>query len=202
METHTSSDPWSTQKANVERFWKVLFPEYIINWSDYVLPEYSDRYSHLNIMPAGFTGEQIYAAIQNCKVFKFKGRSKCMNNIDQALRRAKFVEPRPTGNYSWADGGTAGPDQEHLNKSYVDSINAGLIFMGPVEYLLSCALYEFLTGNVYDIKGVTRLSVRDSNGHAVSGCWRGGDSSDLGWGYCDSRRSGGGPRVIVLGQAT
>jgi len=198
METHTSSDPWSTQKANVERFWKVLFPEYIINWSDYVLPEYSDRYPHLNIVPAGFTAEQIYAGIKNCTKFTFKKRTNYMDDIDKALREAKAVQSRPTGNYAWADGGTDEPDAEHLNKSYDDSINASLIFMGPVEYLLSCALYEFLTGKVYDIKGATRLSVLGSGGGAISGGWRSDDGSRLGWLIRDDRNGACGPRVVVF----
>ncbi|MBP6925936.1 MAG: hypothetical protein KBC22_02685 [Candidatus Pacebacteria bacterium] len=190
-------DPWSTQKANLERFWLTVF-NYQINWSDYVLPEYSDRYSHLNIRPTGFTAEQIYAGIKNCTKFTFKKRTKYMDNIDKALREAKAVQSRPTGNYAWADGGTAEPDQEHLNKSYDDSINANLIFMGPVEYLLSCALYEFLTGKVYDIKGATRLSVLDSGGYALFGGWYGGDGSYLVWSDRGFRFDAFGPRVVVF----
>lgn len=191
-------DPWATQKANLERFWKVLFPEYTINWDDFVLPEYSDRYPHLNIMPAGFTAEQIYAGITTCTKFSFKQRTKYYDDIDKALRDAKFVQSRPIGNYAWADGGTDEPDQEHLNKSYDDSINAGLIFMGPIEYILSCAFKEFLTGKVYDVKGATRLSVLDSGGYAMGGGWSSGADSCLDWNDRDYRYSDSGPRVVVF----
>ena len=193
-------DPWAIQKANLERFWKALFPEYVIDWENNFanLPEYSDRYPHLNIMPAGFTAEQIFAAIKNCKAYKFKKRNKYYDDIDKALREAKAVQSRPTGNYAFADGGTDEPDQEHLNKSYDDSVNTEIIFMGPIEYLLSCALYEFLTGKVYDVKGLTRLSVLDSGGGAMDGRWYSVDGSYLGWYYRDSRDAGKGPRVVVF----
>jgi hypothetical protein len=198
METHASFDHWAKQKADLERFWKVLFPEYKINWNDFILPEYSERYSHLNIVLAGFTAEEIYAAIKNCKAFKFKKRSKYMGNIDKALKDAKAVQSRPAGNYAFADGGTDEPDQEHLNKSYDDSINAGLMFMGPIEYLLSCAFKEFLTGKPYDVKGVTRLSVLDSGGNAMCGSWYDGYGSRLGWDNRDDRNPDYGPRVVVF----
>lgn len=195
--TGIKHDPWVMQKYRLEKFWLTVF-EHQINWNDYVLPEYSDRYPHLNIMPAGFTAEQIFASIRGCYRFVFKKRTKYYNNIDQALRDAKAVQYRPTGNYAWADGGTSEPDAEHLGKSYDDSINAGFIFMGPVEYLLSCALYEFTTRGIYDIKGATRLSVLDSRGYAMLGCLGSDDSSSLGWDGRDSRNVSGGSRVVVF----
>jgi hypothetical protein len=189
--------PWATQKENLERFWKTVF-NYQINWDDFVLPEYSKRYSHLNIMPAGFTAEQIYAGIVHCTAFAFKKRSKYIM-IDAELKDAKAIQSRPAGSYAWADGGTDEPDAEYLGKSYDDAIDKGLIFMGPVEYILSCALCEFLTGKVYDVKGVaTHLSVLDSGGDAMCGGWDDDDGSRLGWYNRDGRNSDGGPRVVVF----
>jgi hypothetical protein len=190
-------DPWATQKANLERFWLTVF-NYQINWDDFVLPEYSDRYPHLNIIPTGFTAEQIFAGITQCTKFTFKKRTKYYSDIDKALRDAKAIQSRPTGNYAFADGGTDEPDQEHLNKSYDESINAGLMFMGPVEYLLSCAFKEFMTGKPYDVKGVTRLSVLDSDGDAMRGFWHDDCGSYLGWRDRDHRYPDCGPRVVVF----
>jgi|GEM_PF-2353039 len=191
-----SSDPWKIQKAQLEKFWLTVF-SYTINWNDFKLPEYSDRYPHLNIVPAEFTAEQIYDGIAECTTFKFKKRKKYIDDIDKALRKARLVQSRPTGNYAFADGGTAEPDTEHLNKSYNDSIKAGLIFMGPVEYLLSCAHFEFVTGEVYDFKGATRLSVLCSVRRAMCSFWDSDHSSYLDWCYL-GYQPGWGPRVVVF----
>lgn len=189
-------EPWAEEKTFLEKFWKVVF-NYTINWDDFVLPAKTVEFPHLNIMPDGFTAEQIYSGIVNCKDFTFKKRSKYYEDIDKAIKNAKEVQVHGTGNYAWADRGTAEPDACHLGKSYDDAIAAKFPFLGPVEYLLSCAEFEFRTGKVYDVKGVTYLSVLDADGDAMDGFWDDGLGSNLSYSNRGGQHAAFGPREAV-----
>jgi hypothetical protein len=191
------ADEWAEEKAWLENFWKTVF-NYTINWNDFTLPAKTAEFPHLNIMPTGFTAEQIYSGIMNCKNFAFKKRSKYYSDIDEAIKNAKAVQVHATGNYAWADRGTAEPDACHLGKSYDDAIEAKILFLGPIEYLLSCAEFELRTGKVYDVKGLTRLSVLDADGNAMYGSWSGGFGSRLSNGIRDDRSADHGPREAVF----
>jgi hypothetical protein len=194
-----SNDVWAEEKARLEVFWRVIFG-YIINWNDFVLPEKKDGFHHLNILPAGYTYEFLHKGITMFEsiYFVFKKRTKYYDDVDNAIKNAKAVQPRPDGNYAWADAGGDEPDTKHLGKSYDDAINAQFPFLGPVEYLLSCALFEFTTGRVYDVKGLTRLSVLDSDGSAMCADWNDDDGSYLSSSFRDGQYSTDGPREAVL----
>jgi len=193
-----SEDPWASEKTRLEKFWLTVYG-YTINWNDFILPEWTPERPRLEIDPKdAFTAEQLYNGIVGCKVFPFKKRSKYVGNLDEALANARTVQPRPKGNYAFAHAGGDEPDSAHLGKSYDDAISAGLIFMGPREYLIACARNEFENGKVYDIKGITKLSVLDSGGLMMCGRWYGGDGSRLVWGSRDYRHSDRGPRVVVF----
>ena len=191
-------DPWATEKARLENFWLTIYG-YQINWDDIALPKWTPELSRLEIDPVqDFTAEQLYDSIVNCEEYPFEKRSKYMDDIDKALDEAKVVQSRPAGNYAFAHVGGAEPDQKHLGKSYDDTISSELIFMGPREYLIACARNEFETGNVYDIKCITRLSVLGSGGYAMYGCWGVSFGSRLRRSYREFRNPDGGPRVVVF----
>ncbi len=192
-------DPWTEEKVWLENFWKIVF-DYTINWDDFVLPPKTEEFPHLCIQPAGFTAEQIYSGIVNCKSFTFTKRSKYYSNIDEVIKNAKAVQEHPNnnGNYAWADTGTPEPDTKHRNKSYVMAIAEEFPFLGPVQYLLSCAEFEFRTGMVYDVIGTTYLSVLVSKGYAMRGSWYDIDCSTVNSGSCSGHGPAYGPREAVF----
>lgn len=196
------TDEWADEKISLEKFWKTVF-QYTINWEDFELPIKTTEFPHLNIRPAGFTAEQMYSSIVNSKkddgkTSRFTKRSKYYSNIDDAIKNAKAVQPRPNGNYAWADRGSDEPDTCHLGKSYDDAITAKITFEGPVEYMLSGAEFEFRTGKVYDIKGITYLSVLDSDGRAMGGYRNYDGDVYLGSSSRTHQYPGYGPREAVL----
>lgn len=198
-------DEWVEEKVWLEKFWKTVF-NYTINWENFILPQKTLELPHLNILPAGFTGEQVYLGITTCKTdngskLRFKKRSKFYSDIDQAIKNAEAVQAHSNqnGNYAWADTGSPEPDTKHRNKSYDMAISEGFPFLGPVEYLLSCAEFEFRTGNVYDVKGLARLSVLDSDGMTMNGFWLVPQGSYLGSSSRVFEYPDGGPREAVFG---
>lgn len=193
-------DPWSEQKNELQQFWSKVF-KYTIDWNDFVLPPYSDRYSQLNIRPEFFSGEHIYNGITRCKVISFYQRNIILfgEKIDRTLEKAEAVQSRPKGNYAWANGDTAESDIEYWGQSYDNAINSKLTFMDPVEYILSSAHYEFSTGNTYDPNSLTCLSVLLSDKVSlVAGSLGVANSLYLSFQDRSLQHKKSGPRVVVL----
>jgi hypothetical protein len=118
-------------------------------------------------------------------------------NIDR-----KSAQKRPNGLYVLAHGGTDEPDSAHLNKSYDDAMEVGMIFANPLEYPLMTAFHKFKHGKWMDEKeGWTRTSSLWSGGRLVSGSWfPGSQGLYLIDGARDYRNPFFGPRELFLGQ--
>lgn len=164
---NAQEDVWAAEKIQLEKFWSEIF-NYTINWEDYILPPKTEAFPHLNIRPASFSVQELFDGINNAKNNEGKSRLKprvipCMMGIQGSAEKLMSIVTfqehlNVNGNYAWADRGTQEPDECHQGKSYDDAMAAGIQFLGQVEYWLSSAQYEFVTGNLYDAIGNTYLS--------------------------------------------
>ncbi len=197
MHIIATANPWKQEKLQLEKYYKTVF-DYTIDWKKFKLPEKTDRLQHLVIKPKEMTANHIFYGITACKSFIFKKRIKIIEDIDKALTLFT-CQPRPSDDYAWADEGGQRPDVIHRGKSYEQAIKEGFPFMGPVEYMLSNAEYEFRNKRTYDERSLTRLSVANPLGHGMVMFWL--QNRGL---FMSSVTSVGsnpisGPREIILG---
>jgi hypothetical protein len=161
----TSIDPWAQEKAQLEKFWETVF-HYEIDWNKFILPEKTERFPHLNILPKEYLPALVYHNINACKSFTFTKRRKG-EPIDEVVANAKYLQARPSLDYAWADEGGQTPDAATLGKPYPVFMANGDNFMNLTEYMLSNAEYEFRTSRTYDEEGMTILSMISKYGDAI-----------------------------------
>ena len=88
------------------------------------------------------------------------------------------------------------PDKQHLNKSYDDFSKENKKFMTLRQgILLNLSVYK-ITGERFDVKGITRASTLDSDGFAMCMCRDDVGRFRIGRYYRDGRNAGDGPREI------
>ncbi len=156
-------DPWADQKKKIERFYKSNF-NHIIDWSTTTLPEYDKKFPRLEYVHAGFNCKRYITAYKK----KFGDDKVSSNSYSQNPDNAiDTQQDRPKGNYCFAWAGTIEPDTEHLNKSYDDFCNDGNDYMIPKEGIIAAFRERFETGNMLDVKGLTRFHALDSDGYAL-----------------------------------
>ena len=183
-------DPWADQKKKIERFYKSIF-NFTIDWSKIMLAEKIEGFDFLEYVLAKLAEDDIF----NAYAKKF-GKDAVWKYYDSIRKAIKEQQTRPSGNYSFSHRGGIEPDAEHLNKSYDDIYQDGNDYMIPKEGLLSAFRYRFETGNMWDIKGVTRFHALDSDGNAMGMDCSGDDQFYVSYGNRGSRYSDGGPREI------
>lgn len=160
-----SIDPWSEEKAKISHFYKTcfkdkkwknpdmehtLFPKITGNLKrpDYVFPE-------MNIDVAFDSYAEYFG-----KDKVWKAWEKIADAMDY-----KSIQSRPTKDYIYLHVGGDEPDL--LDKSYNDGIYENIIFMTPLEGIISAFRYRFETRKMYDVIGLTRFSALSQNGHAM-----------------------------------
>ena len=114
---------------------------------------------------ASITEDKVFEAYK--KEFGEDKVYKAYNSISKAI---KVQQDRPKGDYCFLHKGGAEPDAEHLNDSYNMFSVDGNKYMVPIEGMIAAFRYRTETGNMYDVKGLTRFHALDSDGDAVSMC--------------------------------
>lgn len=185
-------DPWSAQKAKLVRFYKEIFGK-DISFEGIKMPEYTKELSVLGFMDRSINGKMMIQAykrlFENGSVYD-NGYSK---DIDKMI---KEQQSRPEGNYAFSHAGGIEPDKLHLNKSYDDFHNDGNNYMVPLEGIMFALQYHFETGNMLDVKGVTRFHALDADGRVLSMYRDDVGQFHLDWFSRGNRHSDFGPRQV------
>jgi hypothetical protein len=185
-------NPWSDQIKKIDRFYISVF-NLAINWSKIKLPVKIAGFDYLECVVPELTEDDIFNAY--AKKFGKDAVWKYYNNIHKAI---KEQQSRPSFEYTFSHRGGIEPDKEHLNKSYDDFYQDGNNYMVPKEGLLSAFRYRFETGNMWDIKGVTRFHTLDSDGFTLFMSRNGHGQFRVSCGNRDYRTSDDGPRQICF----
>jgi hypothetical protein len=163
-------DLWGEEKRKISHFYKscfkdkkwknpdlehALFPEITGNLKrpDYIFSEMNEVIDVAFDSYAEFFG----------KDKAWKAWEKIANAMDY-----ESIQPRPRKDYVFLHVGGDEPDL--LDKSYDDGISENIIFMTPLEGIISAFRYRFETGKMYDVIGLTRLSALDQDGYAMGMC--------------------------------
>lgn len=156
-------DPWASEKKKIDRFYKSNF-NFIIDWTKVKLPAFDKDYPRLEYVHADFNCKRYITAYKK----KFSDNSVAGNSYSQNPDSAiDEQQEHPKWNYCFSWKGTIEPDAEHLNKSYNDFANDGNSYMIPKEGIISAFRERFETGNMLDVKGLTRFHALDSYGYAL-----------------------------------
>lgn len=150
--------------------------------------EAKDGYISL-VIPKELTCEQIYKAMQTqFSCWKYCG------DIDKTIKEQQL---RPDTYYiTFKD--SVEPDSEHLGRSYDDFCGDGKNYMTPKEGMLAYLYYFYKTGNMMDVKGVTRFHALDSDGNAMCMYGRNDGQFSVDGSDRDYRDSDFGPREVSI----
>ncbi|MBP6908227.1 MAG: hypothetical protein KBB75_00170 [Candidatus Pacebacteria bacterium] len=185
-------DPWAGQKKKIERFYKSIF-NLTIDWSKVSLPAYDEKYPRLEYVHGAFHRREYIDGYKK----KFGDSSVGPNPYSQTPDSAvKTEQDHPKGNYCFAWKGTIEPDQEHLNKSYNDFCSDGNQYMIPKEGIIVAFRERFESGNMLDIKGLTRFHALDFGDCTMDMRRNGGGRFEVGFDSRGDRNSFYGPRQI------
>ena len=160
-------DPWVEEKRKISHFYKTCFtdPKWKNpNWEQVTIPEPEGNLKHpefifIETMTEDDALDAYALRFGKDKVWKAWSEA-LVNVIDRTT-----VQPRPKQNYAGLHVGGDEPDL--LGKSYDDGISENIIFMTPLEGIISAFRHRFETGKMYDVVGITRLSALDCNGYAM-----------------------------------
>jgi hypothetical protein len=161
-------DLWSEEKAKISHFYKTCFKDKKWknpDWEHSLIPGVNDNLKRLEFIFIKMTEQEAFNAYLDYfgKDNVWKAWDDITKNID-----TKTIQQRPKQNYPILHVGGDEPDL--LNKSYDDGISENIIFMTPLEGIISAFRYRFETGKMYDVIGLTRLSALGRNGDAVRMC--------------------------------
>lgn len=187
-------DPWKREKEKIEKFYAKHFGIKSIDWSKTPIPA-SDipEMKMLEFRPASITEDKVFEAYK--KEFGEDKVYKAYTSISKAI---KVQQDRPKADYCFLHKGGAEPDAEHLNDSYdMFSVDENM-YMVPIEGMIAAFRYLTETGNMYDVKGLTRFHALDSGGNAVDMCWHDNGRFNIDYDYRVSRYPVCGPRQVVF----
>jgi hypothetical protein len=161
-------DPWTVEKRKISHFYKTCFTNKKWknpNWEQVIIPTGDENLKRPEFIFSEMAVQEAFDAYAN-----YFGKDKvwkAWEDISKAID-PETVQPRPKQNYAILHVGGDEPDL--LNKSYNDGISENIIFMTPLEGIISAFRYRFETGKMYDVIGVTRLSALDQDGYAMLMC--------------------------------
>ncbi len=185
-------DVWDEQKQQISKFYLECL-NIAVDWNDIVIPAATDDFRRLELILENLTEDEIFDAYAN----KF-GKDKVYKAYTSIRKAIKEQQQRPKGNYAILHCGGIEPDKKHLNKSYDDFYQDTNKYMVPKEGLIAAFRYRFETGNMFDVKGLTRFHALDSDGGVMSMCRDANGRFCMGWYYRGNRDSGCGPRQLFL----
>lgn len=163
------NDPWVNQKISISMFYnkvrKILgLSRQKIDWSNTVVPEYSEEFPVLDYVDRSITWAQwveVYKKLFGIEMVFDNDYSK---NIDTKIA----TQPaRPVDSYPYSHKGGTEPDSEHLSDSYAMFSVDGNKYMIPIEGIIFATRYRFETGKTLDIKGETYFHALDFGGYAI-----------------------------------
>ncbi len=162
-------DPWTEEKAKILHFYRTCFKDK--KWQNpdlsHLVPEVIQNLKRLDYAFPKMN-PVIDVAFDAYADFFGKDKAwKAWKKISEAMDYAS-IQPRPKDDYFYLHVGGIEPDM--LNKSYDDGVNEGIIFMTPLEGIISAFRHRFETGKMYDVIGVTRLSSLDCDGKVMNMC--------------------------------
>lgn len=155
-----SIDPWSEEKAKISHFYKTCFQDKKWknpNWEQTAIPTGDVNLKRLEFVFSEMTAQEVLDSYA-----EHFGKGKVWKAWSESLTEVidpTSVQPRPKGNYAMLHVG--GDESDLLGKSYDDGIDENIIFMTPLEGIISTFRYCFETGKMYDVKGLTRFSTLD-----------------------------------------
>jgi len=162
-----SIDPWVEENRKISHFYKTCFNENKWknpNWEQVTISTADEKFKRLEFI---FVETMTEDDALDAYALRF-GKDKVWKEWNDLLVKVidrETVQARPKQNYAMIHVGGDEPDL--LNKSYNDGISENIIFMTPLEGIISAFRYRFETGKMYDVKGVTRLSALDHDGYAM-----------------------------------
>ena len=137
-----------------------------VDWTKISIPTGPKDFKRMELILAGLTEDQIFEAY--VKKFGQDRVWKAYQSISESIDRTEGGEPaRPKGNYVILHRGGVEPDQEYLNKNYNDFEKDGNKYMIVKEGMITAFRYRFETGDMLDVKGVTRFHSLDADGDAM-----------------------------------
>jgi len=186
------TDAYLEEKKKISHFYKSCFKDkkwQNPNWEQVAIPEQKENLKRLEYIWNGMTEDEAFEAYA-----LYFGKDKAWKYYDSISKKIKTVQNRPSKNYVMLHVGGIEPDL--LGKSYNDGIGENLIFMVPLEGIISAFRHRFETGEMYDIVGVTRFSALDHCGSAVGMGQLGNGEFNVGRNFRDSRLSNYGLRQV------
>lgn len=155
---------WDEEKAKISNFYKTCFKEksWIPNWEQVTIPKGNNNLKRLEFIFPKMTVQDAFDSYAD--VFGKDKIWKAWEDFIKAINSAT-VQTRPGQNYAMLHVGGDEPDL--LNKSSDDGIYGNIIFMTPLEGIISAFRYRFETGKMYDVIGTTYLSASDNYGNAM-----------------------------------
>lgn len=159
-------DPWFEEKRKISHFYKTCFSDNKWknpNWEQVGFPsiEGKENLKRPEFIFSQMTVDEAFEAYA-----LYFGKDRVWKEWTYKLIEViKTVQPRPKQNYVMLHVGLNIPDL--LNESYDDGISKNIIFMTPVEGIISAFRYRFETGKMYDVKRVTHLSALDQGHYAM-----------------------------------
>lgn len=149
-------DPWIHEKTKISYFYKTCFKDNKWknpNWEQVTAPTSDDNLKHLEFIFSKMTVQEAFSAYS-----EYFGKDKAFDGIIKDIN-PESIHPRPGKDYIMLHVGGDEPDLQ--NKSYGTGLSEGLIFMTPLEGIISAFRYRFETGKMYDLLGNTRLAALD-----------------------------------------
>lgn len=186
---------WDRQIEKLTKFWKENFNHDIV-WSELTFPDEKDGFNILEYIPNGFTEED--DVFEKYKEIFGKDKVWCYYHTQSKKIREsiKTQQSRTDGNRLVLHRGGAEPDAEHLNKSYDDFSGDGKNYMVPIEGIITALRYRVETGNMMDVKGLTRFHALDDDGSAMNMCGSDDGKFCIGRYGRTNRNSDSGPREV------
>lgn len=160
-------DPWTEEKKKISLFYKTCFTDNKWknpNWEQVTIPEPEGNLKRLEFIFIETMTEDDALDAYALRFGKDKVWKAWSDALVKVIDRAT-VQLRPKQNYAGLHVGGDEPDL--LGKSYDDGISENIIFMTPLEGIISAFRYRFETGKMYDVVGITRLSALDRYGNAM-----------------------------------
>lgn len=160
-------DPWFEEKRKISLFYKTCFKDNKWknpNWDQVTFPVIEGNLKRPDFFfIETMTEDDAFDAYAG-----YFGKDKVWKEWNDKLTKVinrETVQPRPKKNYVGLHVGGDEPDL--LGKSYDDGISEKIIFMTPLEGIISAFRYRFETEKMYDVIGATRLSALDYRGYAM-----------------------------------
>lgn len=192
FEIELPTDIWEEQKQQISKFYLECL-NITVDWVTVVIPAAAVDFKRLELILADLTEDEIFDAYAK----KF-GKDKVWKAYDSIRNAIKEQQDRPKGDYVLLHRGGLEPDTEHLNKSYDDFFKDGNNYMVPKEGLIAAFRHRFETGNMLDVKGITRFHALDSDGYVMYMFGNTNGEFYMDWYDGGSRYADSGPRQLFL----